>query len=364
MWFYLIEKEMKQMMRSVILPVVFVLLPVMMMNVVPRIATQEVKNLNIVIVDNDHSTLSQRLVQKLSASAWFRLVDCPATYAAAEEHIKRGTADIIVEIASDLERSLMRGEDGAIQISANATNGTKSGLGTSYISQMIADFALSTLHPSPFTNHPVATRFLYNQRLDYKIYMIPAVIAMILTLLMGFLPALNIVMEKERGTIEQINVTPVGRVAFILSKVVPYWLAGAFILFYSMLLGGLFHDIWPAGSVWTVFVLTTLFIVVASSLGLVVSNYSDTIQQAALVMYFFLVVFLLLSGLLTPVGSMPGWAQLLTELNPLRHFIEPLRIVYVKGASLAELAPYLWRLALMGVLSSAWALWSYRKSSS
>lgn len=360
---YLIEKEFKQMMRNIILPVVFVVLPVFMMNMVPRIATQEVKNLNFVLIDNDHSTTAQRLTQKIAASTWFHLVATPASYRQAETYIKDGSADLIVEIEPGFERNLYRTGTAAVQVSANATNGTKSGLGTAYVTQMIQQFGQELAPAGCGPRATLSPRFLYNLNLDYKLYMIPAIIAMILTLLMGFLPALNIVMEKEKGTIEQVNVTPVSRMEFILSKLVPYWAVGIFILFFAMLLGRAFHGISPAGSPLTILALTSIYVLVASSLGLIVSNYSDTIQQAALVMFFFLVIFLLLSGLLTPVNSMPAWARALTEVNPMRFYIEPMRIIYIKGATVSELMPYFRRLLLMGVVCGGLAIWSYRKSS-
>ena len=365
---FLLAKEFKQMMRNIILPVVFVLLPLFMMNAVPRIATQEIKNLNIVLVDADHSPLSRRLIQKIAASAYFNLVGYGNSYREAEKFIKSGEADLIVEIAPDFERRLVRNEEAAIQVSANATNGTKSGLGSAYVSQIITSYALALREESGMRSTSdlrppaTATRFLYNQQLDYKLYMVPAIIAMILTLLMGFLPALKVVGEKEKGTIEQINVTPVSRIQFILSKLVPYWAFGVLILFYCIGLAYLFHGIWPAGSLWTILALTSVFVLVASSLGLVVSNYSSTLQQAALVMFFFLVIFILLSGLLTPVSSMPAWARAITELNPMRFFIEPLRIVYIKGVSVSELQPYFLRLLSMGIIASIWAVVSFSKN--
>ena len=373
---YLLEKEFKQMMRLIILPIIFVLLPLFMLNVLPRIATQEVKNMNIVVVDNDHSGLSRRLTEKLSASAWFNLLDVPQNYAQAERHIKSGDADVVVEISRGFEKDLYREGKADVQVSANAINGSKSGLGTAYITQIITSYANELNEDSsalplgssknsqqPTANSQISTRFLYNINLDYKVYMIPALIAMLLTLLIGFLPALNIVLEKEHGTIEQINVTPIRPMEFILSKLIPYWVVGIFLLFYSIFCGGMIHDVWPAGSIWSILAITSLFLLVASSLGLIVSNYSDTIQQAALVMFFFLIIFILLSGLLTPVSSMPAWAHYITEANPMRFFIEPIRIIYIKGATFADLKPYFLRLALMAVVSSALAIESYKKNS-
>lgn len=338
------------MVRNIILPVVFAVLPISLMNLVPRVATQEVKNLRVSVVDNDHSTDSRRIVEHLAASTYFTLNDYSFSYKDAERYMKSGESDFIIEIAPNYERDMVRSGEGSIMIHANAVNAVKAGLGQAYLQQIISDI------PSP------SFRYLFNPHLDYKLYMVPAIISLLLILTVGFLPALNIVGEKEKGTIEQINVTPIGRFEFIFSKMIPYWCVGILIMFLAMGAAKAIHGIAPAGSMVAVLVMTSLFVLVVSCLGFIVSNYSDTIQQAALMMFFFLVIFLLLSGMLTPVTSMPKWAQAITELNPMRFYIEPMRMIYIKGSGLGDLTPYLRRLTLMAAVLWAWAIVSYRKS--
>ncbi|MGM9798921.1 MAG: ABC transporter permease [Parabacteroides sp.] len=365
---YLIEKEFKQMMRNIILPIVFIMLPIGMINLMPRAATQEVKNLTLSVIDNDHSGWSQRLIQKLSASTYFTLTDVSSTYEAALHRVEAGDADFIVEIEPDFERNLVREEVSHVLISANAVNGVKAGLGSSYLSQIITDYAMelreeqgAVVSPIKQPEMEVAPRYLYNATLDYKYFMIPGLIAMLLVLIVGFLPALNIVGEKEKGTIEQINVTPIGRFEFIFSKLIPYWLVGLFILSYAMLLSRLIYGFVPVGSLGLIYLFATLFILVISSFGLIVSNYSDTAQQAALVMFFFLVIFILLSGLLTPIASMPRWAQAITLVNPFRYFIEVMRALYLKGSTFHDLLPNFYALSLYALIVWSWAIRSYRK---
>ena len=357
------------MMRNIILPIVFVLLPFVMVNMVPRAATQEVKNLKISVVDNDHSTWSARLVQELSASPYFHLDDVSLSYDRALKSMEAGQADFIVEIEPKFERNLVKEGVSHVMVSANAVNGVKAGLGTSYLAQIIADCSaqlreesgLSTVGVS-MAHFDVVPRYLYNTQLDYKPFMIPGLLAMLLILLVGFLPALNIVGEKEKGTIEQINVTPVGKFEFILSKLIPYWAVGLAVLAYAMLLSWLIYGLVPVGNLCTIALFATIFILVVSSMGLIVSNYSDTTQQAALVMFFFLVIFILLSGLITPVSSMPAWAKAITRVNPLRYFIEVMRMLYLKGSTLHDLHSYLWALLAYAALAWTWAILSYRKS--
>ena len=119
----------------------------------------------------------------------------------------------------------------------------------------------------------------------------------------------------------------------------------------------------PAGSIGLIFLFATVFILLVSSFGLIVSNYSDTMQQAALVVFFFLVIFILLIGLLTPISSMPRWAQIITTVNPLRYFIEAMRVLYLKGSSLADLLPNFLSLAVYALVVGTWAIVSYRKNS-
>lgn len=367
---FLLEKEFKQMMRNVILPIVFILLPLGVMNMVPRAATQEVKNLNISVVDNDHTTWSNRLVQKLSASPYFHLTDVSPSCFKAMESIEEGTADFIVEIEPQFERNLVKEGVSQVMISANAVNGIKAGLGSSYLSQIMADYSAQLRDEAGLSatgvamaHFEVSPRYLFNTTLDYKKFMVPALMPMLLILLVGFLPALNIVGEKEKGTIEQINVTPIGKFDFILSKLIPYWVVGLLVLGYSMLLARLIYGQTPAGNIGVIFLFATIFILVVSSMGLIVSNYSDTTQQAALVMFFFLVIFILLSGLITPIASMPSWARAVTYVNPLRYFIEAMRTLYLKGSSLHDLSGNLCALSAYAAVMWTWAIGSYRKNS-
>lgn len=362
---YLLSKEFKQMFRNVLLPVVFVLLPMGMMNVVPRIATQEVRNLNLAVVDCDRSPLSQRLTNKLAASDYFNLYAVCPTYGAARDLMLQGDVDFIVAIENEFERNLYRTGGADVMLSVNAVNGMKGGLGGSYLTQIVTQYARELSRDNGAdTRLPVSVepRSLYNESLDYKPYMIPALMSMTLILIVGFLPALNVVGEKERGTIEQINVTPVSRPEFILSKMIPYWTVGLFIVAFSMVLAWKIHSVTPAGPVWLVFAFNMVFILTVSSLGLTVSNYSDNIRQAAMVMFFFLVIFILTSGMLTPVSSMPEWAQEATRLNPTRYIVAAMRDIYLKGSSFRQLLPQFVPLCIYAAMAGLWAIVSFRKN--
>lgn len=361
--FYLIQKEFKQLLRNRLLPVLFVLVPLLLVNGVPRLATQEVKGIHFVVVDNDHSSTTRRLIHKLDASAYLSLTSAVGSYKEAMELISSGEADAIIEFPHGYEKCLVTHQAlPQVQLSANSINGIKGSISSVYIMQIIQDM----LSDVPLTvlsdGRSLQTSYLYNENLDYKLYMTPVIFALLLILIVGFLPALNIVGEKERGTIEQINVTPIGKVEFIVSKIIPYIVVGLFMTLESVIAARVFHGISPAGSVVTLLIFALLFCMLAASLGLVVSNYSSTLQQAALTMYFFLVIFILLSGLLTPIQSMPQWAQTLTCLNPMRYMIEAMRAIFIKGSSLWQLRSQFVALTLFTLVGWFWAIRSYRKN--
>lgn len=363
---YLLVKEFKQMFRNRLLPVVFVVLPFVMTNVVPRIMTQEVKNLSFAVVDGDRSTLSTRLVHKMQASDLFTLYAVCPNYKEAYDLLLRDRVDFILTIENDFERKLYRTSGADVMVSVNAVNGMKGGLGSTYLMQLVMQYARQlSEEQGAVVRQPVSVepRYLYNETLDYKPYMIPALMSMTLILLVGFLPALNVVGEKEQGTIEQISVTPISRLEFILSKMIPYWTVGLVIVALSMLLAKWLHGVTPAGSVVDVVLFNAMFILTISSLGLTVSNHSSTLRQAAIVMFFFIVIFVLTGGLISPISAMPAWAQEATRLNPLRYIITAMREIYLKGSTLRQLLPQFIPLCIYAFVAATWAITSFRKNS-
>lgn len=346
---YLIEKEFKQLARNSFLPRLILLFPCMMMLIIPWAATLEIEDLRIVIIDNDHSPSSERLVHQIEASPYFKLTGLPDTYRDGLEAIEKDRADMLLEIPRGFEKEQVNGRPASALVAVNAVNGTKGGLGSSYLNQILA----------PAGNTSI--RYLFNPHLEYKNYMVPALMTMLLVLLCGFLPALNVVGEKEAGTIEQINVTPVSRFTFILSKLLPYWLIGFIVLNLCMLLAWLVYGLTPSGNIFCIYIATIVFTFVVSGLGLVISNYSATMQQAMFVMWFCMLIFILMSGLFTPISSMPQWAQCITYANPLRYFMEIMRMVYLKGSSLTDILPQLGTLAIFATVLYLWAIVSYKK---
>ena len=311
------------------------------------------------VVDNDRSTLSRQLVHSIEASNYFIFNGQKPTYRVALKDIEAMDADVVLVIPLHYSRDLTQGRRPQVLIAANAVNGTKGSMGSAYLSQIV------TAHVEPSVaamQAKLSTLFLYNKHLNYKVFMIPALFAMVMMLMCGFLPTLNIVGEKEAGTIESINVTPVPKWAFILAKLIPYWLIALFVIVVNILLSWLIYGITCAGPLWQVFVLAMLLALFWSSFGLIISNYSDTMQQAVFVMWFFVVCMLLLSGLFTPVRSMPHLAYLTTYVNPMHYFVDGIRTVFVRGGDFHSIAHQLLALLVIASLMAVWAIKSYRKN--
>ena len=357
---YLIQKEFLQIRRNAFLPRLIVVFPIMMMCVMPWVMNMEIKNVVVEVVDNDRSTLSQQLVHSIEASNYFIFNGQQPNYQTALNHIETSKTDVVLVIPQDYSRDLANGGHPQVLIAANAVNGTKGAMGNAYLSQIVT----ATVNPSMAAiQSRVSTLFLYNKRLNYKAFMIPALLAIVMMLMCGFLPTLNIVGEKEAGTIEQINVTPVSKWAFILAKLIPYWIIALFVIIVCLVLSWLIYGITCQGPLWLVLLLAMPLALFWSSFGLIISNYSDTMQQAIFVMWFFVVMMLLLSGLFTPTRSMPDWAYLTTYVNPMHYFVDGIRTVFVRGGGLSSIWHQVAALSSIALVMAFWAVQSYKKNS-
>jgi len=360
---FLIQKEFLQIRRNTFLPRLIVIFPLMMMCVMPWVMNMEVKNILVDVVDNDHSTLSQRLVHRVESSNYFIFSGQKASYQDALQEVETSKADVVMVIPPNYGKDLETGHTPQVLIAANAVNGTKGSIGSAYLSQIVnTEQAYSSpgnnLQPSMFN-----LQFLYNKHQNYKVYMIPALFAIVLMMMCGFLPTLNIVGEKEAGTIEQINVTPVSKWMFILAKLIPYWIIALFVIVVCLIISWALYGITCQGPVGLVFLLAMLLALFWSSFGLIISNYSETMQQAIFVMWFFVVSMMLLSGLFTPTRSMPDWAYATTYINPMHYFVDGIRTVFVRGGDFRSIAHQVFALTCFATVMGSWAVYSYKKNS-
>ena len=364
---YLIQKEFLQIRRNAFIPRLIFVFPIMIMCVMPWVMNMEIKNIVVDVVDNDRSTMSSQLVHRIEASDYFIFHGLRDSYSMAMEDVESSAADVILEIPPHFERDMRRGASPQVLIAANAVNGTKGSMGNAYLSNIVSQHIGETVKGkgdlSSVTSSAISVLYLYNKNLNYKLFMIPSLMAILVMLMCGFLPALNIVGEKESGTIEAINVTPVRKVDFILAKLVPYWLIALVVMTVCFILAWLVYGITSAGNLGLVYLLAMLLAFVFSGLGLVISNYNETMQQAVFVMWFMVVCLMLLSGLFTPVRSMPHWAYLTTYVNPMHYFIDAVRTVFVRGGDFSSVAHQVLALGIIALLMNAWAVYSYRKNS-
>lgn len=354
----LLRKEFKLMRRNPIIPKIILVMPVMVMLLLPLVATMDVRNVRVAVVDNDRSQLSRRLLADMDATEEIEVTDVYGNHSGALHAVEHGSADVILTIPPDWSRDLSQ-----LYVEANGVNATKGTLGARYVSASL----MTTLKQWRLDKGIISdTRAItvnnrFNPTLSFKNFMIPALMVILLIIICGFLPALNLVSEKETGTIEAMNVTPVGRFIFVLSKLIPYWITGILVVTVGMLIGWAVYGLRPEGSVGAIYIATVLFSLVMSGIGVTIANGSSTMMQSIFVMFAFIMIFQLMGGLFTPIGSMPQWAQAITYLIPPRYFNEIMRAVYLKGATVGDLWHQYVCLAVLASGISLAAALSYRK---
>lgn len=356
---YLIRKEVLIMRRNAFIPRLIVVFPILIMCIMPWVVNMEVKNIVVDVVDSDRSTLSQQLVHRIEASDYFVFNGQKHSFAEAMSDIERSGTDVVVEIPPSFERDILRGENPQVLVAANAVNGTKGSMGSAYMSNIVTEHVAPDIAA---LSGRIATLYLYNKNLNYKLFMIPSLIAVLIMMMCGFLPALNIVGEKESGTIEAMNVTPVSKTAFIFAKLIPYWVVALLVMTICFALSWAVYGITSEGNLLLVYMLAMLLAFIFSAFGLIVSNYNNTMQQAVFVMWFCVVCMMLLGGLFTPVHSMPDWAQWIARINPMHYFIDAIRTVFVRGGDLQSISYEVTVLAATAVIMSIWAVKSYKKN--
>jgi len=365
---FLLQKEFRQIFRDPsILRIIFVM-PMIQLLILPWAADYEVKDIHLSVVDYDHSDYSRQLVSKITSSGYFILQDYTASYQTALHEIEKDKADLILEIPASFEKNLVKEDEATLFMAVNAINGTKANLGGAYLKSIIQDYNREVRTEwiqfprfSPETTIEVSSSNWFNPLMNYKYFMVPGILVILVTMVGSFLSALNIVKEKEIGTIEQINVTPVKKYQFILGKLIPFWVLGLIILSIGLLISRLAYGINPAGSLFTIYAFAGVYLLAVLGLGLLISTFTTTQQQAMLISFFMMMVFILLGGLYTSVDSMPRWAQMITKVNPVSYFIEVMRMVVLKGSSLADIKTHLLTVFAFAVVFNGWAIYSYRK---
>ena len=363
---YILQKEFIQVFRDkTMLPIIFVV-PIIQLLVLSFTATFEIKNVNLAVVDHDNSVLSSKLISKFSGSAFFKLKGRAVNYKEAELSLKKSDIDQVIVIQNNFERNLNQGQSTHVQVVTNAINGSAASLMSAYANSIIADFNREIIvEENPLVNFGlpinVQANFWYNPELDYKIFMIPGILVLLVTLIGMFLSAMNLVKEKEIGTIEQINVTPIKKYQFITGKLVPFWIIANIDLAFGLVVAYFVFGITVLGSLPLLFSIASLYLLAVLGLGLLVSTMTNTMQQSMFISWFLLVIFIMMSGLFTPVESMPNWAQIFNYLNPVAYFIKINRMIMLKGSGFADFQREVYLLIVYAISVLTLAITRYRK---
>jgi ABC-2 type transport system permease protein len=344
--------------------------PIVQLLILSNAATFAIRDTPTYVVDLDRTSVSRGLVERLTASGHFRILGASASPDLADEALRAGRVTMAVTIPHDFERSLVRTGRAAVELSLNAEKGSAAGIVNAYATRILASYSaeLATrFRPNgrtagiPVPRIDAGVRSWYNPTLNYQHYMVPAILVALVTLIGTLLTAQNIAREKELGTLEQLNVTPITRGQFIAAKLLPFWALALLELGLGLLVGVGVFGVPMRGSVVLLFAVAAVYLAVALGIGLWISTLVETQQQAMFVTFFIMNVYLLMSGLFTPIDSMAPWVQVLSQLNPVRHFVTISRAVLVKGAGLTEIARPFALLGVYAVVVLTFAVRRYKK---
>lgn len=369
--YFLLEKEFRQIMRNKGIVRMLIIAPVIQLILLPLAADYSVKNISIAVVDNDHSTASQRLIGKITSSGYFKLTGYTGSYNAALSMVEEEKADLVLQIPAHFERDLVRENSQKLYIAIDAIEGTKANLGGAYLNSIITDFndeirvdwhTSGTMTGSDAPQISVASSNWYNPFMNFHLYIVPAILVTLVTAMAAMQTAFNIVQEKENGTIEQINVTPIKKYVFITGKMIPFLVLGIIIFTLGLIVSWIFYGVVSTGNLWVLYLSLADYLFAMLGLGLLLATYSGTQQQAMSLSFFFINIFNMMSGAFTAVDSMPGWAQAIVSTFPPYHFIRIMRMVMLKGSGVPDILPELGAMFAIGVVLNVWAIMNYRKT--
>jgi ABC-2 type transport system permease protein len=354
------------------------IMPMVQLVILANATTFEVKTARLYVVDRDNSSMSRGVVNRLAASGRFLPTASSLSMTSADDAMLNRRIDVIISIPEGFERDLIRDHRAQVQLILNAEDGSAAGVTQSYAGEILASYSSelgaqvmpriaafsSRAEAPPVPGQPrieIERRGWYNPELDYRDYMIPGILVQLVTMVGTLLTAMNIVREKESGTLDQLNVTPVTRSTFIAAKLLPLWSLALLELAMGLTLAHLLFGTPIRGSIAIIFLGAALYLFAALGVGLWVSTVAETQQQAMFVTFAILMVYMLMSGLFTPVSGMPKWGQWAAYFNPVMHFTELMRAVMLKGAQIRDVQRELLVLAGAGALVLTVSVRQYRK---
>ena len=367
--FYLIRKEFIQIFRNKFISKAIFAVPIVQMLILVPAVTFEIKNIRLCIIDNDLTSESRDLTGKLEGSGFFRLISSTFSEEEANMMLHKDQCDVILNIPADFGHEIVSGKPVSIMTSVNAINASTAQLSWAYVNGVIRDYNadlmlrnINTSQPSQVPQIRITNRYWYNELLNYKFYMLPGILGILVTAIGFLLAGLNLVREKEIGTIEQINVTPVKKYHFIIAKMFPFVIIGLLDLAFGLLLGKFAFNIPFEGSIALMFLAAFIFLIAVLGLSLFISTFSGTQQQFMFIAFFFMIIFILMSGIFTPYESMPEWAQKFNLINPVAYLMRINRMVMLKGSGISDISTEIYSLIVISVLFTALAVIRYRKT--
>ena len=371
---FLLRKEFRQIRRNRFMIRAIIAVPILQMLILVPAITFEIKRIDLAVIDNDRSQASRELVSKLTGSSFFVVTATPATVTEAESMLLSGDADIALVIPPDFSRGLAGVTTPRLQVLADAVNASTAQLSWSYITSVIRDFNreviistgmipanMAAIRTGSLPGISVSPRYWYNPKLNYKYYMLPGVLVILITAIGLMMTGLNLVREKESGTIEQINVTPIMKWQLIASRIIPFFIIGLFDLALGLGIGWLAFNIPFEGSLLLFFACAAIFLVAVLGLALFFSTMASTQQQFLFIAFFFVMVFILMSGIFTLTESMPLWAQQFNLVNPVAYLMRINRMVMLKGSGFSEIMRDMAMLTILALSYLSLAIRAYRK---
>ncbi len=350
------------------LPIIFVM-PVVQLVILVYAANLEMKEINLTVIDSDLSDFSRQLTDKFTASPFFNVsfIQSPEE---ANSLMKKDKADIIMNIPADFEKKLIKENSVNIQLLFNAVNGTKAAVASGYCRNIIFNFNKNIIinslglvsKPIDYKQINIIKQFWYNPQSDYKIYMSTGILVILITIVSMFLSSMNLVREKEIGTIEQINVSPIRKINFIAGKLIPFLIIALFELAFGLTIAKFLFNLPILGSLTLLFFVAGIYLIAMLGFGLFISTVTETQQQAMFIAFFFYLIFIMMSGIFTPAESMPNWAQKLNYINPVAWFMRVIRMILLKGSGFAQIKNEILYLTTYGITILSLAVWRYRKT--
>ncbi|WP_372920193.1 ABC transporter permease, partial [Salegentibacter sp.] len=261
---YIVQKEFKQIMRNRgMLPIIFIM-PLLQLIILSNAATFEVNDIRLSYIDHDQTSVSRELISKFEASEYFSVLGMYPTKKYADNALKKGEVDVVLEIPRYFERDLVRDKKNSLAVYLNAIDAAKAGVENVYLNQIVGDYnrkiSVEMMQPEDQMlkqmNILTIPSFWYNETLNYKTFMVPGILVLLVTMLTLFLSGMNIVREKEIGTLEQINVTPIKKHQFIIGKLFPFWVLGMIILTVGLIIAKVIFNVPFVGNIGLIYLFT------------------------------------------------------------------------------------------------------------